>query len=243
MKPARTQMDRFGFPPISSVSARLAIALVVASIFYGIVKESLGIWLLFTPGMLLQKFAVWQPLTYTLIETHPTRVLFGALVIWSIGGSLEKAWGTRRYLAFAFSIPALAALLTALLGLAIPALYSVPYSGGWVMAGALWVAFGLWIGKGQSSFFMIPMTGNMLALIGAVMLILTAALVHWTLVIPEAFALAMAAAYVKGYRPRVLWLKLQAWRLSRQLKSRAKHLRVVEDDQRNMPRDSDRFLH
>ena len=243
MRPARTQMDRFGFPPLSTLSAKLAVALVVGSLLYGVTRGGLGEWLIFRPEFVLGKFALWQVVTYAFIEIQPLSVIFGALMIFMLGGALETVWGRKRFLSFAFGVTAGGALLTLLVALVSRTVAGLAYPGGTVLGGSLWVAYGLWIGKGRSNFWGAPVTGNTLALIGALFVLLTAALAHWALVVPEAFALLLTLAYVKGARPRVLWLKLQAWRLSRQLKSRSKHLRVVGDDQRNMPRDSDRYLH
>ena len=41
-------------------------------------------------------------------------VIFGALILWSIGGALEQTWGPRKLLIFSLGVTTLAALLTAL---------------------------------------------------------------------------------------------------------------------------------
>jgi hypothetical protein len=43
--------------------------------------------------------------------------------------------------------------------------------------------------------------------------------------------------YMKGASPRRLWLQIQHWRLQRQLRGRARNLRVVSSERPN-----DRFL-
>jgi hypothetical protein len=110
------------------------------------------------------------------------------------------------------------------------------------MTGALWVASGLVIGRGQTNFWGIPLTGNTFALIGVGFVVLTAAFSSVFAVIPEALALGLTWAYVRGASPRLVLLKLQSWRFQRQLKARSRHLKVVGKD-RNTPKDSDRFLH
>lgn len=232
-----------------TMAARLAIAFVAGSVIRGLLQNSGGDWLLLVPQRVLTQFAIWQPLTYAFIDVSALGVVFGAIIIWSIGGTLEASWGGRRLLAFAIGVPAISAVLTVLAALVIPSLRSIHFAGGWVLAGSLWVAYGLAIGRGQANFWGMPLTGNMLALIGAGFVFLGIAIGPGPLddkilaSLPTLIGLGLAVAYSRGANPRILWLKLNAWRLARQLKARSRHLRVVGDDQRNMPRDSDRYLH
>ena len=110
------------------------------------------------------------------------------------------------------------------------------------MGSALWVAYGLSFAGAEVNFWGIPLTGNSFALVGVGFVVLQAAFSSWVSVVPDAFALALTFGYMRGGSPHVLVLRFQHWRLQRQLKGRAKHLKLVAKD-RNMPRDSDRFLH
>jgi hypothetical protein len=62
-------------------------------------------------------------------------------------------------------------------------------------------------------------------------------------IIPDVFALAMTFAIVKLNFPGQTWERFNSWRLRRQLARRRAHLDVVSGQKRNMPTDSDRFLH
>jgi membrane associated rhomboid family serine protease len=232
-----------GLPPIRTAAAQLAVALVLGSIVFAFGKTTFSLWLLLVPELVFSHFAFWQLLTYSFIETSPMGVIFGAIILWSIGGSLEQSWGKRRMVTFALGVNAAAALLTALLALALPAILRHPFAGGTVMTSALWVAYGLSWGERQTGFWGMPVSGNGLALIGVGFVFLNGAFGSWLAIIPDVFALAMTFAIVKLNFPGQTWERFNSWRLRRQLARRRAHLDVVSGQKRNMPTDSDRFLH
>jgi predicted exporter len=79
------------------------------------------------------------------------------------------------------------------------------------------------------------------ALIGVGFVFLSGAFSSFLVVVPSAMALLLTWAYLRVGGPSDWLLRLQSWRLQRQLRSRSKHLSVVSPE-RNTPRDSDRFL-
>jgi membrane associated rhomboid family serine protease len=221
-----------GFPGLESMSAKLAVGLVAGSVLYLLTKNTGGALLLLTPGFLGSY--LWQPFSYAFIERSPLGIIFGAIIIWSIGGWLEGVWGSRRMLLVTLGCTVLAGFATALL---LPLLVdgTVPYAGGTVMASVLWVAYGLTIGRGQTNFWGIALSGNAFAGIGAgfVLLgILTAGNLYMGFLgqLPDVLALLFVFVYMKGANPRRLWLHFQHWRLQRQLRGRARNLRVVSHD-------------
>ncbi len=225
-----------------SAAVRLAVALVAGSVLYALLRQSYGSALLLTPADVLGRFWLWQPLTYCLIETSPMGVIFSALVLWQVGGSLEQSWGPRRLVTFALGTTVLAGLLTVALAVLVPALAPVSFGGGWVMGISLWVAFGLSLGRVGTNFWGLPVSGNILALIGVGFVFLEGAFYGWLLVVPSVLGLLLAAGYLKVGGPELWWLRFQSWRLHRRLRGRSKHLKLVAPD-RNTPRDSDRYLH
>jgi membrane associated rhomboid family serine protease len=241
MRPMRSFGGGGGFPGLETMASKLALGLVAGSVMYLLTRGAQGALLLLVPGF-IGSF-LWQPITYAFIETTPIGIIFGAIIIWSIGGFLESIWGSKRLLLVALGSTALAAILTALVGLVVPAMRGVPYAGGTVLTTLLWVSYGLTIGRGQTSFWGIPLSGNALAGIGAgfvVLSVLTGGanpLQGLLLNLPDVFILFIAFAYVRGASPRRLWLQLQHWRLQRQLRNRSRNLRVVSPD-----RPDDRFL-
>jgi membrane associated rhomboid family serine protease len=230
----------FGIPGLESMAAKLALGLVAVSVMFLLTRNALGGLLLLLPGF-VGSF-LWQPFTYSFIEASPTGILFSAIIIWSSGGFLEGVWGPKRMLLVTVGTTALAGFLTALLGLVMPV--ASAYMGGSVMASVLWVAYGLSIGKGQTNFWGIPLSGNAFAGIGAgfvALWVLTAGsnpLEGLLLRLPDVLGLLLIFGYVKGGSPRRLWLHLQHWRLQRQLRNRSRNLRVISPERPN----NDQFL-
>jgi len=225
-----------------SAAVRLAVALVAGSVIYALLKGSYGAALLLTPADVLGRLWVWQPLTYCLVETSPMGVIFSALVLWQVGGSLEQSWGPRRLVTFALGTTVVAGLLTVALSVLVPPLALASFGGGWVMGISLWVAYGLSLGRVGTNFWGLPVSGNVLALIGVGFVFLEGAFYGWLLVVPSVLGLLLAAGYLKVGGPELWWLRFQSWRLHRRLRGRSKHLKLVAPD-RNTPRDSDRYLH
>ncbi len=228
-----------GIPGLESMAAKLALGMVAVSVLYLLTRHALGALLLLLPHF-IGSF-LWQPFTYGFIEFGPTGILFSALILWSTGGWLEGVWGPRRFLLVTVGITALAGLITSLVALVLPV--GDAYAGGSVMASIVWVAYGLIIGRGQTNFWGIPLSGNAFAGIGAgfvVLWVLTAGsnpLEGVLLRLPDVLGLLLIFGYVKGGSPRRLWLHFQHWRLQRQLRSRSRNLRVISSD-----RPDDRFL-
>lgn len=235
---------RRGFRPVlpglQGAAAWLAVALVVGSVVFALTHEGVGGLLVLVPGAVLRGY-LWQPLTYGFVESSAMGVIFGALIVWQLGGALEQTWGSRRMALFAVGTTVLAGIGTVLLALAVPALRSIPFPGGFVMGSALWVAYGLSFGGRQTNFWGLPVSGNLFALIGVGFVFLNGAFSSFLLVVPAAVALLLTWAYLRLGGPSDWLLRLQDWRLKRQLRSRSKHLTLVSPD-RNTPRDSDRFI-
>lgn len=225
----------FGFAGVESMAARLAIGLVVGSVL-SLLAGPLGALLMLNPEAVVPGLQLWQPFTYAFVERSPLGIIFGAFLLYSMGGGLEMSLGSRRLLWLLWGGTVLAGLLTVLLGLIVP--LRGYYSGGWVMGTIAWVTYGLFIGRGQTNFWGIPITGNVFAAIGAGFVVLNALTSSWVTQIPELFALGISYLYVHGGSPRKLWLRLQHWRLQRQLRGRSRHLRVISEERPQ----SDKYL-
>jgi membrane associated rhomboid family serine protease len=230
------------FPGLKGIAAKLAIALIVGSSVYALTGEGVGALLLLAPEAVLRGL-VWEPLTYGFTSDTAGGAIFGALILWQLGGALEQSWGSRRMAAFAVGTTVLAGIATVLLALVLPALRFAVFAGGFVMGSALWVAYGLSFGRRQTNFWGLPVTGYVFALIGVGFVFLQGAFSRprFLPVIPEAVGLLLTWAYLRLGGPSDWLLRLQGWRLQRQLRSRSKHLSLVSPD-RNTPRDSDRFI-
>ncbi|MCP3142864.1 DUF1751 domain-containing protein [Pyxidicoccus xibeiensis] len=240
MRPMRSFGGRGGgggLPGLETMASKLAVALVAGSVLYHLTKGAQGSLLLLLPDLVFTRLLLWQPFTYAFIEASPFGIIFGAIITWSIGGYLESIWGGKRLLLVAVGITVLSGFITSLLALLVPGATIQAYVGGNVMTTVLWVAYGLSIGRGETNFWGIPLSGNALAGVGAGFVVLMAIVGGWQTQVPDLLALGLVFAYVRGASPRRLWLHLQHWRLQRQLKDRSKHLHVVPKNQARPDRD------
>jgi membrane associated rhomboid family serine protease len=92
---------------------------------------------------------VWQPITSLFVELNPLGFVFNVIGLWSIGASMERMQGTRRFLLLFFISGVLANLAIAgvyyLLRIA-PVYYD---DGCWFPVLAMLVAFGASLGRSQ----------------------------------------------------------------------------------------------
>jgi membrane associated rhomboid family serine protease len=65
---------------------------------YGALWYPLGL----IPGDVIQRFAVWQLVTYMFLHdpTGLLHILFNMLGLWVFGATLERTWGTREFLKY-----------------------------------------------------------------------------------------------------------------------------------------------
>jgi membrane associated rhomboid family serine protease len=228
---------------IRSLSAKLAIALIAGSVLWGLTRSDVFVLI---PGQVLERGAIWELFTYAFVASDPLGVIFGALVVWSIGSSLEATWGPKRLLRVVLGCTVLAAVLTVLTAIPVISVRGFAFFGAWVMGSVIWVGYGLSFGSRQTNFWGIPVTGYVFALIGLGFVMLKAVFSFQELglrpVLPELYAIALVAGYLKLDAPKTWLLRFQSWRFQRQFRSRSKHLRVIGKD-RNTSRDSDRYLH
>ena len=225
----------FGLAGVESMAAKLTIALVVGSVLALVLKERADLILLL-PQQVIGGLRLWQPFTFGFVAVGPLGIIFGAIILYTMGGNLESMWGPRRLLGFVWGGTVIAGVLTTVL-MGVVLHTGAVYAGGGTMMTLVWVAYGLSIGRGQSNFWGIPVTGNVMAAIGAGFVVLNALTAGWASQVPEFFAIGLAFAYVRGGSPRSLWLRLRQWQLQRQMRGRASHLRVMPDE-----RPHDRYL-
>jgi membrane associated rhomboid family serine protease len=59
-------------------------------------------WLGIVPGQVLLQGWIWQPFTYMFLHSPNSlsHILLNMLMLWMIGGDLERHWGPRRYLTY-----------------------------------------------------------------------------------------------------------------------------------------------
>jgi rhomboid family protein len=55
-----------------------------------------------TPAQVVGRLRVWQPLTYMFLHGGLLHLLFNLLVLWMMGGEVERFWGKREFLRYYF---------------------------------------------------------------------------------------------------------------------------------------------
>src|SRR5689334_4567418 len=95
---------QFGVPPLTRGvkwlgGITLAVSILVVTL--GFRGDALRVRVHFSPGEFFRG-SFWTPLTYTFLNPEPLSLLFGLLGLWFVGASLERMWGTRRFLVFYF---------------------------------------------------------------------------------------------------------------------------------------------
>jgi membrane associated rhomboid family serine protease len=221
-----------GMPGLESMAARLTLAMLAGSVLTLATRND---FLLLVPELVLH-LHLWRLITYGFVSLNALGIIFGGIILWSMGGWLEGVWGSRRLLLVGLGGTVLAGVLTVLASFVFP-IGLATFAGGGVMGTIFWVAYGLTMGRGQTNFWGIPLTGNVFALIGVGFVVLQALQGGVGAALPDLFGVLVAVAYVKGGSPRGLWLHLHHWRLQRQLRNRSRNLRAVSSEPPN-----DRFL-
>ena len=217
----------FALPSFQTVSAKLAAAFVVCSVVGWLLHQYTGISLHLVPSQVLTDLTLWQLVTYIPLEYSAIGIIFGAIILWTMGGPLESWWGPRRLFTVLATVMVLSGVLTVAAAYFIRDLRNTAFTGGWALAGSVWVLYGLHIGRGETNFWGVPVTGNVLAAIGAGFVALGAVFSGLKHVVPEALALALSWGYVRGFTPRKLWLQARALWMERQLRRRTKRLRMI----------------
>lgn len=184
-------------PAISFHNAahQLAIAMIAMSVVNGLLG---GLALLFIPIAVISHLEVWRPFTSLLVAVHPMEIIFGALIIYSIGGSLEDSWGKRRFLLVALGIPFIAELLTLAFYFLVPTAYPVPYHGASTIISTIWIAYGLRAAFSRQllNFWGSPLKGETFALIGLGFVVLSAVFSGVLVVLPDLIAAGLTYLYM-----------------------------------------------
>jgi membrane associated rhomboid family serine protease len=179
---------------------QLAIAMIAMSVINGLLG---GIVLLFIPTAIISNFELWRPFTGLLVAIHPMEIIFGALIIYSIGGSLEDSWGKKRFLAVALGIPFISELLTLALFILMPTSYPLAYHGASMIISTIWIAYGLRAAFSRQllNFWGSPLKGETFALIGLGFVVLSAVFSGVMVVLPDLIAAGLTYLYM--YKRRV----------------------------------------
>jgi membrane associated rhomboid family serine protease len=113
------------------------IAAFVATVAYRDLIYILGL----TPADVIQRFWLWQPVTYMFLHAGPTHILFNMLGVWMFGVELERMWGTRFFLRY-YAITGVGAAITTIVVSLLPFAVTAP-TYGTATVGASGALFGI----------------------------------------------------------------------------------------------------
>jgi len=177
------------------------------------VRGGMDEWLLASPSQIFEHYKVWTLVTSPLLERDFLALLLTGLMMWMLVPTLERFWGTPRFLRFVAITSSVGVLVGCLLGLATGRDVAITGLNPMIL-GAV-VAFGIIYARQPVQFFgVLPLSGRefMYGLL-AVFALATLLQGHWEAGAAQAGA-AIAAAIMtsKKWSPGLAWKR---WRIAR----------------------------
>lgn len=227
---SRPRGGRFASAQITVGALYLLVASAALSLLFllssGELRVEMARWLAASPTSVWSDFKLWQLFTSPLLETHFVGLLFQALMLWMFLPSLERWWGTKRFLLFALYTSLAGTVAGTLVGLGMPSAAGVFVTGlaPFIFAGI--VAYGVLFANQRVQFFgVLPMTGRQLVIgISGFMLFFVIIGQDWARGAANVAAMITAWLITSGkWTPKLWWLKHKQKRIR-------KKLRIVRDD-------------
>lgn len=255
--PRRAAPDFGGFGGMFTRPPKATLAIMVVTGVLSIFSigslgwSSGGIYslLAYSPASVLDRLWVWTPLTYLFVSIDGLGlVLHIAISLWIFGSHLERQWGTERYLLYFFSTGVGAALLTTALGAFLPGLRMaspVLFQGTWIVGLSLLLGWVLMNWHQTILFFFVPLPAPVVLGIALLFVFLRLLAGQWQSVVPVGFSLGIGYLMLqrRGISLRRAYLQFRAWWIERQLRRKARHLRVVPPPDRDRDDKPTRYLH
>jgi membrane associated rhomboid family serine protease len=98
----RTATSYRPFDAIIPPGVKLLIVANVAVFLLQIVVRGITPLLGLTPALVVHRLFVWQPLTYMFLHGGAFHLLFNMVILWMMGGEVERFWGRREFLRYYF---------------------------------------------------------------------------------------------------------------------------------------------
>jgi membrane associated rhomboid family serine protease len=251
--PRQTQFDiggMFSRPPPATLALMIATGVVSMAAMAssgGFGTGALTRQLLFNAEGVFFDWRVWTPFTYLFLEIAPINLLlYEVFGLWMFASPLERRWGARRFLYFFFGTGTGAALLTTLLAGWSSSLRSFPvFDGIYVASEAILVGWVLTNWSSTVYLLVFPVPAPFLLAVAVLIPLFNVIQGHWMPYVPV--LLGMGIAYLmlrRGLSPRRAYLYFRAWWIDRQLKRKARHLRVIPPPDADRDRKGpDKYLH
>src|SRR5690349_1709855 len=86
----------FGPGPVTPAIKAIMIACVIL-FFADALRPEIRVWLGLTPILVVERLALWQPVTYMFLHSGVFHILFNMLTLWMFGTEIERMWGTALF--------------------------------------------------------------------------------------------------------------------------------------------------
>jgi membrane associated rhomboid family serine protease len=201
-------MYRYSLPTFSfhHRAHLMLVSMIVVSVLEQLIR-SRGVGpFIFLPYAVLTSAQIWRPLSGLFVAVGPTEIIFGGLILYSIGGHLERVWGQKTFVRVALGIPLLAHFVILALALIIPAVRYIPFASAQALITTVWILFGLqaWLVREELNFWGTPITGKNFALIGLGFVVLAAIFGGVLSELPSLISATLCYAFM--YRRRLPYL-------------------------------------
>jgi membrane associated rhomboid family serine protease len=117
MRPAPSNVVYSFGPGPATPAVRMLIIANVAGYLLAMVVPSVTVWLGLVPALVIERWWVWQPVTYMFQHGGLFHLAFNMLALWMFGVELERRWGTRLFLRYYFITGVGAAATTLLMSI------------------------------------------------------------------------------------------------------------------------------
>lgn len=253
--PRRSAPDFGGFGGMFSRPPPATLAIMVATFGLSVLAMGSGgafgdgtffRLLVFSPALVLERFQVWSLVTYLFIELQPLQLILHIVFpLWLFASQLERQWGTRRFLFYFGATGVGGALITFALSFVAPSLQTNLFFGTSVVAGTAILAWVLmnWHATVYLLFFPVRAPYLLILVLGIPALYIIQG--HWQPFVPVLAALAIGYLLLqrRGLSIRRGYLHFRAWWIDRQLRRKARHLRVVPPPDKDRDEKPTRYLH
>jgi membrane associated rhomboid family serine protease len=213
----------------------LVVAQLVVTLGYLVcpldVRAQIADWIILTPDQVFARGRVWTLVTGALLELSFVSLLLGLLMLWMFVPTLERFWGTTRFLRFVLITQVVGGITGCVVGY-ITGRTDIPILGYSPFIYACIVAFGIIYARQPVEFsFYIRMTGRQM-MYGFMAFILLFVVLQGLWEQGASFAGAMITAAVMTSKNLSPGLRLKRWRIAR---ARAK-LSVIEGGLKTKPK-------
>ena len=229
---------RMGFPRLTPVVKRLLIINVVVYFMQIFTGDRLTLWFSIYPVSLFEVLQLWRLVTYQFLHGGLWHILFNMLILYFLGSTLERHWGSKRFLVFYLGCGMVGGLVYPLL-LGLKIISPHPIHGVLPLVGASGAILGVLAACAilfpniVMIFFFFPLP------IRVVAIILTLIAIYGIVTGENAGG---EAAHLAGMAAGTIYVFSPAWRTKFKLKIQSDAWEKKMAEQRNLQAEVDRIL-